>query len=32
MATILADICIIKYGFINKKFTNIVCDIFEIKQ
>ena len=31
MTTILADICITRYGFINKEFTKIFCQVFEIE-
>lgn len=31
MAIILADTCAIKYGFINEKFEETVCQVLEIK-
>lgn len=30
MATILANTCATKYSFIDEKFTEIVCQVFEI--
>ena len=31
MATILADTCAIRYGFIDEEFMEIVCQVLEIK-
>ena len=31
IATTLANICAIKYGFIDEKFAKTVCQVFEIK-
>ena len=31
MAMILANIYITRYGFIDEKFVEIVCQVFEIK-
>ena len=31
MIIILANICATRYGFINKKFVNIFCQVFKIE-
>ena len=31
MAIILVNTCAIRYSFISKKFTNIVCQVLKIK-